>query len=513
MIKRLLFFIIPFLFTINVYALDVNVTSSITSPNDPTQGRYSGTEIYNTGTDNVYQVGTRYNGKLSRIRFNLPLPSDLGQCFSTGVTYTVTLNMATSDWRNKFGEVSASAYNRNFALGGVPTYVSMKKIYFNVKLPTSIDYCVDYLFVDIQSTNVSTTAFTGESNWNLSSIILTDPTYTSSPSSTPTPTPVATPDFGAIISNQNQNTQDIIDNQNQNTNDIISSNVDNTNNIIENANDNTAEIVTGLTDISQHVLDSSTSIITNQNQNTQNIVDNINMCTILDSSKATFRGTIYDTGQFASLTTGATYASDYIDISGYNLVVVSKATSGDNRACFYSSTSWQSKISCFVSSSISVGDSISIPDNAKYLRYISRPSENAPSYKLCKNGFSAISSGIDNVNDTMKDDNIDDNTSFFSDFETNNHGLTGIITAPLTTIQGLVNNTCSPLEVPIPFTNSNVSLPCMNEVYRDVLGGYLYSIIQSVITGIISYFICLDIFRIVKGFKDPTEDKIEVLDL
>lgn len=105
-----------------------------------------------------------------------------------------------------------------------------------------------------------------------------------------------------------------------------------------------------------------------------------------------------------------------------------------------------------------------------------------------------------------------ENSNFFSSFRTKFHGLSDIITTPLYAIKKINTGVCSPLEIPIPFTNKNISLPCMNTVYENNIPNIL-NIWQIVTNGIISYFIILDLFRIVKSFKSPEEDKIEVVDL
>lgn len=118
------------------------------------------------------------------------------------------------------------------------------------------------------------------------------------------------------------------------------------------------------------------------------------------------------------------------------------------------------------------------------------------------------------IKDAITDDSIDNDTGtdFFDDFDVDDYGLSDIITLPLSTIQSLTSKSCVVLNVPVPFTNSNISLPCMTEVYQNYLPT-VFSLWQTVTFGILSYYIALDIFRIVKGFKNPDEDKIEVLDL
>ena len=74
---------------------------------------------------------------------------------------------------------------------------------------------------------------------------------------------------------------------------------------------------------------------------------------------------------------------------------------------------------------------------------------------------------INNLNDSINDDNVSSSQSeasnFFGNFTTNTHGLTGIITAPLNAINSLTSATCSPLVLPLPFVNQNLTLPCMHQ--------------------------------------------------
>ena len=246
-LKIFIFFMIIFL-TPKVFAQDFDLSSNVTSPNSSGNGKYTGTEIYNTGTANVYNLNTRYNGQLSRIVFNV---SCGGFCdnnnFTQGTTYTLTLNMATDDWRNRFGTVSVTANGSsgtNLSNGRV-TYVSYKKIYFTFT-PTTSD--VNFIYVDLKSTDIISTAFTGISNWNLSSVVLTDPNYCSGSDCY---------NGGSGSGGANTN-QDIIDSNTENTNNIMNNNNQNTNNIIDNANSNTNQI------------------IENDNNNTQKIVDSQN---------------------------------------------------------------------------------------------------------------------------------------------------------------------------------------------------------------------------------------------
>lgn len=146
--------------------------------------------------------------------------------------------------------------------------------------------------------------------------------------------------------------------------------------------------------------------------------------------------------------------------------------------------------------------------NYAFLRYATDYTEQI------NEGVSDINDKLDEVNDNLTDDNVNNNviSNFFSNFQNNDHGLSSIITAPLSAIQSMSSATCSPLVIPIPFTNRNVTIPCMSSYYNTYIP-QIYSLWQTITFGIVSYFICVDVYKMVKGFKDPESDKVEVMDL
>ncbi|MDD7151616.1 MAG: hypothetical protein PUJ60_06430 [bacterium] len=120
------------------------------------------------------------------------------------------------------------------------------------------------------------------------------------------------------------------------------------------------------------------------------------------------------------------------------------------------------------------------------------------------------------TNDTLKDNNIQgaQNSAggFFNDFTTDTHGLTAIITAPLSLISKITSSSCNPLVLPLPFVDKDLTLPCMGAIYSNYFGSFL-SIYQLITFGIVAYWVCVRIFNLVKDFKNPDHDEIEVLDL
>lgn len=123
---------------------------------------------------------------------------------------------------------------------------------------------------------------------------------------------------------------------------------------------------------------------------------------------------------------------------------------------------------------------------------------------------------IDDLNNNItSSDTTDASTSadeFFSGFESDDFGLSSIITAPLNLIKSITSSTCTPIGFKAPFVDQQVTLPCMNAIYREHFGSFL-TIYQTITFGMVAYWVSVKIFFMVKGFKDPDSDRIEVLDL
>lgn len=107
----------------------------------------------------------------------------------------------------------------------------------------------------------------------------------------------------------------------------------------------------------------------------------------------------------------------------------------------------------------------------------------------------------------------DDATNFFEDFTVPDvGGLSAIITAPLSTIQSLLNSTCTNLILPLPFVNENLTLPCLTTIYTEHFGAF-FTLYQTIILAIVAYRCIRSIFFDIHGFTDPSDDRIEVMDL
>lgn len=127
-----------------------------------------------------------------------------------------------------------------------------------------------------------------------------------------------------------------------------------------------------------------------------------------------------------------------------------------------------------------------------------------------------LNNSQDETNNLIKDNNTNEATgeagSFFSGFTTDTFGLTSVITAPLELINSITSNSCSSINLPIPFVNKTLTLPCMNSIYNHHFSS-VFTLYQTITFGITAYWVCVRIFNLVKDFKNPDHDEIEVMEL
>lgn len=205
-----------------------------------------------------------------------------------------------------------------------------------------------------------------------------------------------------------------------------------------------------------------------------------------------------------------------------------------DRVAFYSNTKE------FISRSNSLNSStFTTPEGVYYIRFniwqegivpsdltnimLNTGSTAKPFEPVCKNK-------LDTLNDTQKEtndklDSLNDNitnsdsseatgeaSDFFSNFNTDTFGLTSVITAPLELIKSITSKSCTSLHGTLPFVNTEVNLPCLSTIYENYFGSFL-TIYRTITFGFVSYWVCIKIFNLVKDFKNPEHDEIEVLDL
>lgn len=457
---KYLLFILPFFIDFNVFAKEVDVTSNCYGSTGYSS-MYSGDEVqYQTYSN--YNFGTTYQYQLSSFE------TELRYSLLANTDYVITFNTNnTDDFRNNFRTYNVydlNNNNNNLVTGF--TYVSMKKVQISFKTTTA----TNKVKIQMGGSNVYDN-ITGESNWNIKNAILTIPDTAPSGSTNQDVINNATNNTNSIINNNNQNTSDIINNNNQNTQSVI----DNQNNM-------------SLTDVNNSRANSTTQC--------KNVIN----FSFSKGKRINSNGSLVDDEN-------SYYTVDYVRLPSSSSIISISGSNISNTPGYY--------LIIYDSSYNIVGytyannRNYTLPSGAYYFKI-------STTYSTLNlfNGSGGCKTATDELNSSINNSNVDSNTGqgFFDDFTSQDFGLSQIITIPLSTIQSLTSKTCTPLTIPIPFTGKNISLPCMTEIYQTKLPS-IYNLWKIVSFGIVAYFIAIDIFHIVKGFKDPESDKVEVLDL
>lgn len=118
---------------------------------------------------------------------------------------------------------------------------------------------------------------------------------------------------------------------------------------------------------------------------------------------------------------------------------------------------------------------------------------------------------ITNMYQTIYDSTVDSNSSFFENFTDNDHGLSGIVTAPLVLIKELNSGTtCTPLTLPI--LGKNISIPSGCILWEKV-PNEIEVIYHIFVGGFLAYIIATNLFHDVNNLKDPEKSEVSTLDL
>lgn len=281
----------------------------------------------------------------------------------------------------------------------------------------------------------------------------------------------------------------------------INNSINNQTTIINNAISNSETNITNAITQSQNVTDST--IVNNANSTNDVINNGLQTCTkqfkfTLKKGKAfKSNGTLSDnpdsyyTEKYYSLS-GATKLTisntglSYPDYSGYIIIYDSSKNFLDY---------WSVKDVTF-----------NLPSGASYYR-LSTQMTGLTLYE-----GDGCTSKLDAVNDTLTDDNVDGNSSssFFEDFTvTDNGGISSIITAPLVAINSMLSNQCSSLSG--TWRGQTFELPCGTDFWNRM--STIRTWLNVAIGGLLCYRIIIKLFKLIEGFKNPDNDRVEVMNL
>lgn len=94
-------------------------------------------------------------------------------------------------------------------------------------------------------------------------------------------------------------------------------------------------------------------------------------------------------------------------------------------------------------------------------------------------------------------------------------GLQQTILQPIAFVASLPSYTenCSPISLPFPaFIGGTLTFPCMSNTYKDNFNA-IYVMYQTIISGLVAYWVSIRIFSSVKDIANPKDDRIEVVTL
>ena len=128
------------------------------------------------------------------------------------------------------------------------------------------------------------------------------------------------------------------------------------------------------------------------------------------------------------------------------------------------------------------------------------------------------SNKIDDVKDTLTDDNIGDSDNKLGDFLTgfqdkDPSGISGIVTVPLRIIKSFSTSQCKPFELDF-YGDNKVSVPCVSSMISDkTKNSSQFKLFQTIMTGLVAYRCVKSLYSLVQRIKNPDDDRVEVLDL
>ena len=335
-------------------------------------------------------------------------------------------------------------------------------------------HATNSIYIKVYNSNNTAITSYGEWSWNYMYMRYTNSSISSD-----------VQDTDIIINNNNMNTDRIINNNNQNTQDIINNNDENTQKIIEENKKNFQDC--GF-----------------------NLLDGINYIQGNILNNGTFN---YDTGRVLS---------DYFKIKHltYNYQI------NDNLIFYIISYDYQKN---FISRTLinNTSGTFTPTSNTEYLRISFRNSENTAitpddvktssplfySKDDCINKLDEQKNAINNVDNTLKDDNVDENgvaDAFegFNDFLDDNSTITQLITLPITLYTAILNNlngTCSPFNLGKLY-GEDLILPCIN--ISQYLGNSLWTMIDIIISGFAVYAISKKMIKVFNNFSSLREGDV-----
>lgn len=116
----------------------------------------------------------------------------------------------------------------------------------------------------------------------------------------------------------------------------------------------------------------------------------------------------------------------------------------------------------------------------------------------------------DLIKDTqLNQDSVNDNLNTRAKLES----IFSFVKIPFTFLNNLINGTCEPLTARFPHSSTDIVLPCLSGSFAGWLGENAYKLFQLIINGLLVYKISIGLIQFTTKNLDPSDARIEVLDL
>lgn len=190
---------------------------------------------------------------------------------------------------------------------------------------------------------------------------------------------------------------------------------------------------------------------------------------------------------------------------GTDTQILAFRSMSNNYSAFYDSTG--TLISTFRGQTASTsGVEISVPSNAKYVRFSVGTNYNYDYYSLktCGKSGEMTTSSIDDINNTLNNDNVDSPSSSISDMEAllpSNGTITSLIALPInlyTKVLNSINGTCSSFNLGSLYGTSLI-MPCID--LSTYLGNTIWTTIDLILSGV---FVLVIARKMIKAFNSFT---------
>lgn len=136
----------------------------------------------------------------------------------------------------------------------------------------------------------------------------------------------------------------------------------------------------------------------------------------------------------------------------------------------------------------------------------------ADSVEQVQESVDKVEQEIQQTNDTITNDDTsgaqDSADGFFNDFQSEDFGLSSIVTAPLRGINAMLTDTC--VAPSATYKGQTFSLPCGSMLWSRPGGEDFKSFINVMYGGFLAYLVISKFFLDVETLKNPNSDKVEV---